>query len=390
MATGRTNRQGGSATLTGNAAVGDVLSGKTFYNTSPSSKLTGTMTSKVGSATVITPSTADQTIPAGYYGGAAGDGKVSGDADLVAGNIKSGVNIFGVSGTFLGNTNPNRVGVPNNISNYYLPYISILQSALGVSPQSFACSSDFVYMYIIDSTGNTYRSNNSGKSWTYMFTDSSFKKIRCSSSGQYVYFFKLSGSVRRSIDYGANTLDVSITAGGGDCSADGSIVYVDVGTTLYKSTNYGANFSSTGVSCYSNSSWSSGFNHIECSDDGQTVYYADITSGNLMKSTNGLSTAGTQQIAASCVNANLQISQDGTKWGFYSNHSSGITIADSKLFMGCFNNGNYIATGMRSGLPTNATYWANLGSLGYTFQNRVKGKDNFCMNSGTTMYLFEP
>jgi len=81
-------------------AVATVLSGKVgFVN---GAKITGTMTNKVGSATVLTPSTSDQAFPAGYYGGATGDGKVLGDADLVAGNIKSGVNIFGVAGTHEG------------------------------------------------------------------------------------------------------------------------------------------------------------------------------------------------------------------------------------------------------------------------------------------------
>jgi len=83
----------------GNATPADVLAGKTFSNDSGPGQI-GTMPNKVGSATVITPGTADQAIPEGYYGGALGDGKVLGDANLVSGNIKSGVNIFGVAGSF--------------------------------------------------------------------------------------------------------------------------------------------------------------------------------------------------------------------------------------------------------------------------------------------------
>ncbi|MCB8818336.1 beta strand repeat-containing protein [Desulfosporosinus shakirovi] len=60
---------------------------------------TGTMINKVGSGTVITPGTTDKTIPQGYYDGTISAGKVQGDADLKAENIKSGVNIFGVTGT---------------------------------------------------------------------------------------------------------------------------------------------------------------------------------------------------------------------------------------------------------------------------------------------------
>ena len=73
------------------AAVGDVLTGKTFY--SGSTARTGTMPN-IGTQT-ITPSTTTQYISAGYHNGA---GYCAGDGDLVSGNIRSGVNIFGVSG----------------------------------------------------------------------------------------------------------------------------------------------------------------------------------------------------------------------------------------------------------------------------------------------------
>ena len=49
-------------------------------------------------AATITPSTSNQTIAAGTY--LTGAQTISGDADLTAGNIKHGVNIFGVTGTF--------------------------------------------------------------------------------------------------------------------------------------------------------------------------------------------------------------------------------------------------------------------------------------------------
>jgi len=84
----------------GNAAVGDVLLTRTFTN--DNGEQTGQMTNKVGSATIITPSTSDQTIAQGYYGGAAGDGKVLAVANASAGNIKSGVVIAGVTGTYVG------------------------------------------------------------------------------------------------------------------------------------------------------------------------------------------------------------------------------------------------------------------------------------------------
>lgn len=74
-----------------NAAVGDVLSGKTFYQ--GGLKRTGTMPNR--GAAVITPSTTDQVIAAGYHNGS---GYVKGDANLVSSNILSGKEIFGVSG----------------------------------------------------------------------------------------------------------------------------------------------------------------------------------------------------------------------------------------------------------------------------------------------------
>lgn len=55
-------------------------------------------------AQTYTPTTADQTIAAGQY--LAGAQTIKGDANLVAGNIKSGVTIFGVAGTHTGGITP--------------------------------------------------------------------------------------------------------------------------------------------------------------------------------------------------------------------------------------------------------------------------------------------
>ena len=57
--------------------------------------LTASVTTKA--AATIMPGTSDQTIASGTY--LTGAQTISGDADLVAGNIKSGVTIFGVAGS---------------------------------------------------------------------------------------------------------------------------------------------------------------------------------------------------------------------------------------------------------------------------------------------------
>lgn len=75
--------------------AGYVASG-TAGNSSVS--LTANVTTK-GTAT-ITPGTTNQTISSGTY--ITGTQTISGDANLVAGNIKSGTTIFGVTGTYSG------------------------------------------------------------------------------------------------------------------------------------------------------------------------------------------------------------------------------------------------------------------------------------------------
>ena len=71
-------------------------------------------------AEVITPGTENRTISGGTY--LAGDQTILGDEDLVAGNIKSGVDIFGVTGTLSGLADIN----PNRNTNYYVDIYSIL------------------------------------------------------------------------------------------------------------------------------------------------------------------------------------------------------------------------------------------------------------------------
>lgn len=81
-----------SVSVTPTVSAGYVSAG-TAGNSSVS--LTASVTVK--GATTFTPGTSDQTIAAGTY--CSGAQTISGDADLVASNIKSGVTIFGVEGS---------------------------------------------------------------------------------------------------------------------------------------------------------------------------------------------------------------------------------------------------------------------------------------------------
>lgn len=75
----------------GNVTADKLLIGTTA--TGDSGAIVGTMPDN--GAINITPGTTAQTIPQGYTSG----GTVAGDSDLIAGNIKAGVNIFGVTGS---------------------------------------------------------------------------------------------------------------------------------------------------------------------------------------------------------------------------------------------------------------------------------------------------
>lgn len=81
-----------TVSVTPSVTAGYVSSG-TAGNSSVS--LTASVTTKA--AATITPGTSNQTIASGTY--LTGTQTISGDANLTSGNIKSGVSIFGVSGS---------------------------------------------------------------------------------------------------------------------------------------------------------------------------------------------------------------------------------------------------------------------------------------------------
>lgn len=88
------NRGAASSTL---AVNGSYTIANGFHN--GSGKITQSLTTQGGST--VTPGTANKlAIATGRW--VTGDVWCAGDADLIPGNIKSGVNIFGVTGTFTG------------------------------------------------------------------------------------------------------------------------------------------------------------------------------------------------------------------------------------------------------------------------------------------------
>lgn len=92
-----------AATGDATAAESEILSGKTAYVSG--ARLTGSMTNNGGMSAAISTKTGQVTVPQGHHDGS---GKVqiasAEQAKLIAGNIKQGVTILGVTGTYGGST----------------------------------------------------------------------------------------------------------------------------------------------------------------------------------------------------------------------------------------------------------------------------------------------
>ncbi|MGM9629026.1 MAG: hypothetical protein ACI3V4_13240, partial [Faecousia sp.] len=124
------------------ATASDILSGKTAYVNGQ--KVTGSIASQ--SAQTITPGTTDKTISSGKY--LSGTQTIKGDSNLLASNIKSGVSIFGVAGSYEGSG-----GSGNNNCEAY----QITSTSGTVSPKGSGTVKVWGYGYKSGSyTGTTY------------------------------------------------------------------------------------------------------------------------------------------------------------------------------------------------------------------------------------------
>ena len=105
------------------AEASDVLSGETFYG-SAGTKVTGTMVNNGSVSGTIDDLSTPYSIPAGYHDGG---GTVSIDsteeAKIIPGNIKDGVEILGVTGTYTGEgvTAQAKTATPYTTSQTILP-----------------------------------------------------------------------------------------------------------------------------------------------------------------------------------------------------------------------------------------------------------------------------
>lgn len=129
-----------SNTTDANASASEILSGRTAYVNK--NKITGEMTNNGAVAGVISNKNTPYTIPAGYHSGL---GTVSLDSTssqaLIASNIKTGIQILGVTGSYSGeavtagavNVTPYLTAqtiLPSSISKDYISQVNVAAIAI--------------------------------------------------------------------------------------------------------------------------------------------------------------------------------------------------------------------------------------------------------------------
>lgn len=172
----------------GNATADDVISGKTFTSES-GLKVTGTITSQ--GAQTITPGTSDKTIASGKY--LSGTQTIQGDANLVAGNIKSGVSIFGVVGTYAGSSSSSMTMKTGTTTSATI--------STGLS----SISAIVIYKDSVLATGLVHG--------VYVTSEDTLHYTYCSSYSTWTKSYAVSTSTASSVSGGTFTLGTSGTSG---------------------------------------------------------------------------------------------------------------------------------------------------------------------------------
>lgn len=183
----------GTNTLTLSKTVSNtpqVTAGYVSSGTAGNSNVSLTANVTTKAAATITPGTTNQTIASGTY--LTGTQTISGDANLVAGNIKSGTTIFGVTGTYSGGGGGSVQTDTKTVTASNYPTSLSFTGMLG-EPKMFtvrlntavSSSGSTTYYYIVNITshgttthgncfriGSTRQVNNitSGYSWSYSGT----------------------------------------------------------------------------------------------------------------------------------------------------------------------------------------------------------------------------
>ncbi|MEK4052650.1 tail fiber protein [Paenibacillus sp. FSL F4-0087] len=166
---------------TGNATAAQVLAGSTFSNAAANG-LTGSMVNRGAVSQNITAQNGSYTIPAGYHNGSGVIRAVI--ANLIAANIRSGVNVGGVVGTLIEGPRyatgtispPENVGMRFQEGNFSYFAFPLTVSGLGFRPTRIVIRADPTFDSIINVYDSTIRNAIPSASGTnsnfYQYTDS--------------------------------------------------------------------------------------------------------------------------------------------------------------------------------------------------------------------------
>lgn len=146
----------------------------------------------------VTPTTSTQTVTAdnGYDG--LDTVTIQGDANLVAGNIKSGTSIFGVSGTY--------VGAGGGSSNLFPYKITLTSTGLSLSNPTicYGDNNDIVYIVTRANLGGAYKC-----SWTFSNCSLFYQGMQLDGNGlgDYAVFGDFTGNATINVHWAFNSGD---------------------------------------------------------------------------------------------------------------------------------------------------------------------------------------